>query len=313
MHAPMPQAHGRACPSIAKCAAGDEPRNSRYGRRVLHAGSSEMQNHLNAESDLQDGTMPFRHISNAVMLFATGLLLAGCASAPEPAFQRDPLAPPPARDVVQLDVPMVSQNDLDLTDSAAIEMVFRYWGEKRYSSLEIARSLVWKFRENRRFQKSHTLFQIRSGKTAEEMDWSSYPGSGTGYVREFLEPLAPTDNPRVENLPANPDRAREMQGKLFEELKDNLNREIPVIVYQYVDHTKEQELFRVVTGYDNKKGIIYLNDPLSGKLEMSEGRFLELWNVKGPWLSYNSIVFNKADANQVPKGQLAVTLPEPES
>ena len=42
--------------------------------------------------------------------------------------------------LVQLDVPVVTQHRESLSGSASVEMIFKYWGENRYSQLDIARS-----------------------------------------------------------------------------------------------------------------------------------------------------------------------------
>ena len=217
------------------------------------------------------------------------------------------------RDAVRLDVPAITQKRESLSGSTSIEMIFRYWGEDRYSQLDIARALVWKFRDNRRFYKSHTLFQIRSGKTADDMDWSSYPGSGTGYIREFLEPIAPTENPRTKNLPSHPEMARKLQEERFQKIKESINQGIPVIVFQWVDGNRKEQTFRVVTGFNPSAGVVYLNDPATGAMQMKDSEFLYLWKVDETWLPFNAIIFNQFGSEQIKKGSLRVTLDGPEA
>ncbi len=215
--------------------------------------------------------------------------------------------------LVQLDVPVVTQHRESLSGSASVEMIFKYWGENRYSQLDIARSLVWKFRDNRRFYKSHTLFQIRSGKSADEMDWSSYPGSGTGYLREFLEPIARTENPRTKDLPARPRDLEKLEEERFNSIKESLSSGVPVIVLQWVDGSRKEQRFRVVTGYDLSKGMVYLNDPASGSVKMKVSQFLYLWKIDETWLPYNAIIFNAPGADQIKKGDLKVSLDGPDA
>lgn len=242
------------------------------------------------------------------LIFLLGQCQTSGPATTGPAVATEPVE---MRDSVRLDVPAITQHRESLSGAASVEMVFRYWGESRYSQLEIASALVWKFRENKRFYKSHTLFQIRSGKTADEMDWSSYPGSGTGYIREFLEPIAPTENHRIQHLPRNTRAIQELEEKRLAQLKESVNRGIPVIVHQWVDSSRENQRFRVVTGFDSRNGMIYLNDPASGPIKMKDSEFLYLWQVDEVWLPYNSIVFNKSDARQVKQGELKVELELP--
>ena len=49
----------------------------------------------------------------------------------------------------------------------------------------------------------------------------------------------------------------------------------------------------MVTGYDDEKREVYLNDASPGQaIVQSYENFLTLWNVDKPWLHYNAIVFN---------------------
>ena len=51
--------------------------------------------------------------------------------------------------------------------------------------------------------------------------------------------------------------------------------------------------YRVVTGYDDVKKEVYLNDPRpkGGMITQSYEDFFYLWNVDKPWLHYNAIAF----------------------
>lgn len=193
-----------------------------------------------------------------------------------------------------------------------MEMIFRYWGEQRYSQYDIARALVWKYRDNKRYVKSHTLFQIRSGKSAEEMDWSSFTGTGTHFAGEFLKSLARTANPRVQSLPRDPGRAQKIEDRYFQDLKLYLSSGVPVIVHQWLDGEREDHLFRLVTGYDESKQIVHLNDPIRGSLEMSYRTFLYLWKVDQDWLAYHYIAFNVPGPEQMRKGEMQLKLDLPQ-
>jgi hypothetical protein len=51
--------------------------------------------------------------------------------------------------------------------------------------------------------------------------------------------------------------------------------------------------YRIVTGYDEYRKEVYLNDANPGKkITQSYDEFFALWNVDEPWLHYNAIAFN---------------------
>ena len=140
------------------------------------------------------------------------------------------------------------------------------------------------------------------------MDWSSYPGTGTYYMRTFLEPFAPTDNPRIKTLPSDDMEAKKVARRFLQKMKGHLDSGVPVIVHQWYDSRKTSQHYRIVTGYDDQKRTLFMNDPRKGALEMSEEEFLELWRVEEDWLPFNFIVFNRYAPGQIKRGQLRVTL-----
>lgn len=215
---------------------------------------------------------------------------------------------PVSRRVVRLEVPLVEQTRGPLCGPASIEMLFRFWGETRYSQYDIARSLVLRFRDKSRYRDNPVLREIEAGLSAEAVDWKHYPGTGTSYMREFLKPLAPTSNPRIESLPADAAEAEKIRDKFFNELKGHLDSSAPVIVHQWYNERRRTMHYRVVTGYDDAREIVFLNDPRRGRLEMKYAEFLELWKVERPWLPYNYIVFNAYAPGRVKRGSLRVDL-----
>ena len=207
---------------------------------------------------------------------------------------------------VRLAVPLVRQTRGPLCGPASIEMLFRYWGENRHTQYDIARALVWQFREENRYRRSETLLQIEKGIDAGRMDWSAYPGTGTYYMREFLTSYAPTRNPRVQQLPDSPSEALVIRNRFFSQLKGHLDSDVPVIVHQWFNEKKSTQHYRVVTGYDDRIEKVYMNDPKLGRIEMSYELFLKLWLVEEDWLPYNFIVFNVYSSAQIRKGRLRI-------
>lgn len=247
---------------------------------------------------------------SSVLIFLGIVLTTGLAGQQSPAGVPDygelvTGTNPVSRRVVRLNVPLVRQAGGPLCGPAAIEMLFRFWGERRHSQYDIARALVLRFQNEGRYRDSAVLAQIRAGG---KIDWRTFPGTGTYYLREFLVPIAPTRNPRVRSLPADPTRAGALRDRFFRELKGHLDAGVPVIVHQWYDARHRSQHYRVVTGYDDVRGLIFLNDPQDGRLEMSDERFLDLWRVEEDWLPYNYIVFNAYAPGQVKAGALRVDL-----
>lgn len=216
---------------------------------------------------------------------------------------------PVSRRVVRLNVPLVRQPRAKLCGPAVMEMVFRFWGETDYDQFEIARAMVLLFRnESGRFQDSQILVEIQRNARNGDVDWRKYPGTGTYQMREFLSRFAPTVNPRIKNLPETRVEAAKIRDRFFQELQGHLDSGSPVIVHQWYNESKNSQHYRLVTGYDDVRRIVFLNDPADGFIEMSYDRFLGLWNVEENWLPYNNIVFNRYAPGRVEKGSLDVNL-----
>lgn len=237
-------------------------------------------------------------------------LVAGCLAVPRAAvadddsFGRSPDSQPAKKEIksgvkslarkIRLRVPLVYQKPKRMCGPACIEMVFRYWGEKRHHQYDIAWAILHRFPDQKRVRQSGILDD-------PECDWKKYPGTGTSTMRRFLKQFAPTENKRIKSLSADPAVTDATRREFFENLRRHLTSRVPVIVHQYTSGPGTPGHYRVVTGYDESKRIIYLNDPKKGRITQSYGRFLELWNVDEPWLPYNSIAFNTLSGSQKPK------------
>jgi hypothetical protein len=187
---------------------------------------------------------------------------------------------------VKLDVPLVKQGK-NLCGPATIEMLFRYWGIHDYDQYDIAYNLLLQFAESERVRRSGIL-------QADAIDWNRYPGTGTINMREFLERFSKTENPRLKHLP--PDsylKEKERESRLLQ-LQKYVAQGIPVIVHQYWGTVGSKGHYRLVTGYNDNRKEIYLNDATEGtEVTQSYESFLALWNVDEPSLHYNAIVFNE--------------------
>lgn len=198
---------------------------------------------------------------------------------------------------VRLDVPLVEQQLGPVCGPASMEMVLRYYGEYRHDQYEIARALTMKFATEKRYRR---FAEDIGRKDPRVIPWKEYPGTGTYYMRAFLEGLGlSVENKRIKRLPADPYEARVKREEFFENLVRNLHEERPVIVHQYFKKKSSSMHYRVVTGYDLKKQRVYLNDPKLGRIEQPFSDFFELWNVKEEWLQYNSIVVKATKGLQV--------------
>lgn len=179
-----------------------------------------------------------------------------------------------------LDVPIVEQGK-SLCGPATLEMIFRYWGENDYSQYDIAKSLMRRFPDTARYKKSGIL-------NTNPIDWSKYPGTGTINMREFLKQFGDVENIRLEHPPRTKDEAT----RLFDVVKENVSRGVPVIVHQYWGKAGSRGHYRIVTGYDDELEIVYLNDAHGAKrIRQSYKEFMEKWNVDQRWLHYNAIIF----------------------
>jgi predicted double-glycine peptidase len=189
-----------------------------------------------------------------------------------------------ASDSVRLNVPLVKQGKM-LCGPATIEMLLRYWGVDEYDQYDIAYNMLLQFADTKRVMQSGILIK-------SPVNWELYPGTGTLTMRGFLKRFAATANPKLKELPVSTLQAAQEQDRLFTELKHYISQGIPVIVHQYWGQGSKGH-YRLVTGYDDNRKEVYLNDAAHGKATVQAyQRFLELWNVDEPWLHYNSIVFN---------------------
>ena len=86
-----------------------------------------------------------------------------------------------------------------------------------------------------------------------------------------------------------------------------------MIVHQWIDGERKDQTFRVVTGYDEDKQLVFLNDPALGAMELSYSAFLGLWKVDQEWLAYHYIAFNVPGEGYIPRGELNLQLKGPAS
>ncbi len=186
---------------------------------------------------------------------------------------------------VELNVPLIKQGKM-LCGPATIEMLFRYWGVDKYDQYDIAKSLLKQFSHSKRYKKSGIL-------NTNPIDWSKYPGTGTINIREFLKRFGSTYNMMLEHEPDSAKMKQQKRDKLFHNVKQYLSNGIPVLVHQYWKLPKSKGHYRLITGYNENRREIYLNDAHGGKrLIQSYDKFLKLWNVNQRWMHYNAIVFN---------------------
>jgi hypothetical protein len=188
-------------------------------------------------------------------------------------------------EVVMLDVPVVKQGRA-LCGPATIEMVFRYWGITDYDQYDIAYNILL-FNPNAKRVKKSKILQ------SKVINWKLYPGTGTSTMRDFLKQLSTTKNHKFKSISTNYKYAEKQKKRIWGIVKEYLSNGIPVIVHQYWKGKGTNGHYRVVTGFNEKKKVVYLNDANPGKkLTQSYREFFKLWNVDEPWLHYNAIVFN---------------------
>lgn len=186
---------------------------------------------------------------------------------------------------VKLDVPLIKQGRA-LCGPATIEMVFRYWGVTDYDQYDIAYNILKFNPQAKRVKKSKIL-------ESEKINWKLYPGTGTSTMRDFLKQYSTTKNHKFKSISTNPKYAESQKKRIWGIVKEYLSSDIPVIVHQYWRGKGTNGHYRVLTGYDDKNKIVYLNDANPGaKITQSYSEFFDLWNVDEPWLHYNAIVFN---------------------
>ena len=186
---------------------------------------------------------------------------------------------------VELDVPLVKQGKL-LCGPATIEMLFQYWGVDKYNQYDIARSLLEQFPDSKRYKKSGIL-------DTRPVNFDKYPGTSIINMREYLKRFARTKNFNLEYEPASMKEKISKREELFTKVKWYVSNSIPVIVHQYWKLPESRGHYRIVTGYDENKKMVYLNDANGGKrIVQSYEKFLKLWNFNRRWLHYNAIVFN---------------------
>ena len=195
-----------------------------------------------------------------------------------------PIAEAEIKDKVQLDVPVVKQGK-SLCGPATIEMLFRYLGVSKYDQYDIAKSMLAQFPNSKRYK--------NSGIFKTPIDWSKYPGTGTINMREFLKRFGETKNIMLEREPLSGRQKVVKRNEMFQRVKQYVSDGVPVIVHQYWRLPKSRGHYRIVTGYDERKKIVYLNDADSSKkVTQTYDEFLQLWNFDQRWLHYNAIAFN---------------------
>lgn len=189
------------------------------------------------------------------------------------------------REKVNLQVPIVKQGKM-LCGPATVEMIFRYWGVDRYNQYDIARALMVQFADTARYRDSTIL-------ETDPPDWGRYPGTGTISMREFLKRFGKTENMRLKDVSGSAEQIRIKGMEFLRTVQEYVSTGIPVIVHQYWKLPKSRGHYRVVTGYDDIKEVVYLNDAHGGRrVVQSYDTFLKLWNVDEKWLHFNAIVFN---------------------
>lgn len=185
----------------------------------------------------------------------------------------------------RLKVPLVKQGRGALCGPACMEMVFRYWGVRGFDQHDLATAILHRYPDLPRVKKSGVLNDSR-------IDWRKYPGTGTSTMRKFLAAYAKTENPKIKQLPTDQDEAVKEATKIFVALKAAVANGVPVIVHQYWKGPGSTQHYRVVTGFNDKRKMIYLNDPQLGAIKQRYDVFYKLWNVNEDWLHFNCIIFN---------------------
>ena len=184
---------------------------------------------------------------------------------------------------VQLNVPLVQQSEGRLCGPAAIEMVFRFWGEEGYDQYDIARQIATEFSSEDRF---------KNNAYAHSGHPDDYPGTPVYILRKYLETKGTSDKYSLKELPSQVDVLEQKYQKAFAWIKNHLDQGVPVIIHQYWASTSSTGHYRVVTGYDDHKKLVYLNDAKVGKIEQTYDEFKKKGAFAGKWMPYYSIAFN---------------------
>lgn len=197
-----------------------------------------------------------------------------------------PTTPKYDKKSASLDVPLVAQGR-NLCGPACIEMVFRFWDVTDFDQHAIAEAIVRRYSHIKRFKDAGVL-------SDDKVLWDKYPGTGTSTMRSFLRRHADTHNPTRRHLALDPKQQIAEAERMFARVKASVGSGVPVIVHQYTTLTKKSQHYRLVTGYDDDKQIVNLNDTRAdgSRIEQTYEDFLNLWNVDEEWLHYNCIIFN---------------------
>ena len=187
-----------------------------------------------------------------------------------------------------LDVPLVRQTEGRLCGPASIEMVYRYWGEKSTDQFAIASEIASEYSTEKRFLDSDYV----ANRNPDD-----YPGTPAYIMRKFLTARAATEKYSLKKLPANSGDLDRKFDKAFAWIKNQIDSGIPVITHQYWKSNNSTGHYRVVTGYDDSKRIVYLNDAKLGKIVQSYSEFKKKGAYKGKWMPYYSIAFNVNKVN----------------
>jgi hypothetical protein len=193
----------------------------------------------------------------------------------------------PVKQRVYLDVPLVEQGKL-LCGPATIEMLFRYWGIEKYDQYDIAGYMLQQFSSSTRYRKSGIY-------DSYPVNWDKYPGTTTGNMYRFLLQFSRTHQFMLEYEAESIVERSKKRDEMFNMVKWYVSNGVPVIVHQYWKFGEDGMHYRIVTGYDEVKKMVYLNDSDGGKrIVQTYDEFMALWNINQRWLHYNAIAFNVA-------------------
>ena len=184
-----------------------------------------------------------------------------------------------------LEVPLTQQAKGPMCGPASIEMVLKFWGDYRYNQYDIAEQIGKQFAEEKRFKNSNFL---KHGQAI----FTDYPGTPAYIMVRYLRNWASTKKFSLKSLPQDQSILDQKFSEVLSWLKNHINKGIPIIVHQYWKGNKSTGHYRVVTGYDDDKKIVYLNDPKAGQVTQTYSEFKRKGAVKGKWLPYYSIAFN---------------------
>lgn len=189
---------------------------------------------------------------------------------------------------VRLEVPLVKQAEGRLCGPAAIEMVYRYWGNSTQDQYAIAGEIAKEFSTEKRFN---------GGEFLNTNDPADYPGTPVYIMRRYLESRADTDKYSLKSLPGEAVVLNQKFDRAFSWIKQHLDNGVPVIVHQYWSSPSSTGHYRVVTGYNDALQRVFLNDAKAGAIEQSYDEFKKKGAVDGKWLPYYSLAFNPRGKN----------------